>query len=191
MLLMSRKRPQGDLTDQTAQTALCLHLLAALIFLASSARGIFVYSGPDIFDAVSRIAFSLCFPFRVFGGLAVLILWAGRLQGKKHPEQFAAHRLVNHAGETPLLVAVRQDETDDTHGKITCSRISRLGVPKPYGTGKARISKTALNNHIADIQECDGKRRIRLFTVPAKSSLPKLLRWKDEYLQNDFGPAGW
>ena len=186
MLLMFRNGLREIWTDQYQLKLLVLYLLAALIFSIVRPWDL-VYSGPDIFDAVSRIAFSLCFPFLVFGGLAVLILWAGTpSKAKSIQNNLQRIGLVNHAGETPLLVAVRQDETDDAHGKITVLEFLACGVPKSVWEQKSADIETALNVHIADIQESDGKRRIRLFTVPAKSGLPKLLRWKDEYLQNDF-----
>ena len=186
LLLLFQTGLKETWTDQYRLKLLVLYLLAALIFSIVRPWDL-AYSGPDIFDAVSRIAFSLCFPFLVFGGLAVLILWAGTpSRAKSIQNNLQRIGLVNHAGEVPLLVAVRQDETDDAHGKITVLEFLACGVPKSVWEQKSADIETALNVHIADIQECDGKRRIRLFTVPAKSSLPKLLRWKDEYLQNDF-----
>ena len=63
-------------TDQYRLKVLVLYLLTVLLFSIIRPWDL-AYSRPDIFDAVSRIAFSLCFPILVFGGLAVLIIWAG------------------------------------------------------------------------------------------------------------------
>ena len=76
MLLMFRYGLREIWTDQHRLKLLVLYLLAALTFSIVRPWDI-AYSGPDIFDAISRIAFSLCFPILVFGGLAVLIIWAG------------------------------------------------------------------------------------------------------------------
>ncbi len=76
MLLMFRYGLREIWTDQHRLKLLVLYLLAALTFSIVRPWDI-AYSGPDIFDAASRIAFILCFPILVFGGLAVLIIWAG------------------------------------------------------------------------------------------------------------------
>lgn len=76
MLLMFRYGLREIWIDQHRLKLLVLYLLAALTFSIVRPWDI-AYSGPDIFDAASRIAFILCFPILVFGGLAVLIIWAG------------------------------------------------------------------------------------------------------------------
>ena len=119
MLLMFRYGLREIWTDQHRLKLLVLYLLAALTFSIVRPWDI-AYSGPDMFDAISRIAFILCFPILVFGGLAVLIIWAGTpSKAKSIQNNLQRIGLVNHAGEVPLLVAVRQDETDDAHSNIT------------------------------------------------------------------------
>ena len=166
-------------TDQYRLKVLVLYLLTALLFSIIRPWDL-AYSGPDIFDAVSRIAFSLCFPFLVLGGLAVLILWAGTpSKAKSIQNNLQRIGLVNHAGETPLLVAVRTEESDDVGSRMTVLEFLACGVSKSVWEDKRADIETALNIHIADIRESDGKRRIQLYTVPATDELPKLLPWKD------------
>ena len=143
-------------TDQYRLKVLVLYLLTVLLFSIIRPWDL-AYSGPDIFDAVSRIAFSLCFPFLVFGGLAVLILWAGTpSKAKSIQNNLQRIGLVNHAGETPLLVAVRTEESDDMHSRMTVLEFLACGVPKSVWEDKRADIETALNIHIADIRESDG-----------------------------------
>ena len=65
MLLMFRYGLREIWTDQHRLKLLVLYLLAALTFSIVRPWDI-AYSGPDMFDAISRIAFSLCFPILVF-----------------------------------------------------------------------------------------------------------------------------
>lgn len=156
MLLMFRYGLREIWTDQHRLKLLVLYLLAALTFSIVRPWDI-AYSGPDIFDAASRIAFILCFPILVFGGLAVLIMWAGTpSRAKSIQNNLQRIGLVNHAGEVPLLVAVRQDETDDAHSNITVLEFLACGVPKSVWEQKSADIETALNVHVAYIQECDG-----------------------------------
>ena len=128
MLLMFRYGLREIWTDQHRLKLLVLYLLAALTFSIVRPWDI-AYSGPDMFDAISRIAFSLCFPFLVFGGLAVLILWAGTpSKAKSIQNNLQRIGLVNHAGETPLLVAVRTEESDDMHSRMTVLEFLACGV---------------------------------------------------------------
>lgn len=125
-------------TDQYRLKILVLYLLTALLFSIIRPWDL-AYSGPDIFDAVSRIAFSLCFPFLVFGGLAVLILWAGTpSKAKSIQNNLQRIGLVNHAGETPLLVAVRQEESDDVRQSHDRFRVSGMRRSKIRLGGQAR-----------------------------------------------------
>lgn len=173
-------------TDQYRLKILVLYLLTALL-LSIIRPWDLAYSGPDIFDAVSRIAFSLSFPFLVFGGLAMLILWAGTpSRAKSIQNNLQRIGLVNHASETPLLIAVRTEESDDIRSHMTVLEFLACGVPKSVWEDKRADIETALNIHIADIRESDGKRRIQLYTVPATDELPKLLPWKDAYLRDAF-----
>ena len=153
MLLLFQTGLKEIWTDQYRLKVLVLYLLTALLFSIIRPWDL-AYSGPDIFDAASRIAFSLCFPILVFGGLAVLIMWAGTpSRAKSIQNNLQRIGLVNHAGEVPLLVTVRQDETDDAHSKITVLEFLACGVPKSVWEQKSADIETALNVHVAYIQE--------------------------------------
>ncbi len=69
---------------------------------------------------------------------------------------------------------------------MTVLEFLACGVPKSVWEDKRADIETALNLHIADIRESDGKRRIQLYTVPATDELPKLLPWQDAYLRDAF-----
>ena len=65
---------------------------------------------------------------------------------------------------------------------------SRLRCPQiRMGTEKARISKTALNVHGRRyLWSATASAASGCFYRPRQSGPPKLLRWRDEYLQNGF-----
>ena len=189
MLLLFRNGLKEIWTDQYRLKLLVLYLLAALIFSIIRPWDI-AYSGPDMFDAISRIAFSLCFPILVFGGLAVLIMWAGTpSRAKSIQNNLQRIGLVNHAGED-TAAGCRPDRRKRTMHTATASPFSSFSPaasPSPYGNRQARDIETALNVHIADIQ-----RERRQAPHPAvhrsrhQASLPKLLPWKDAYLRDAF-----
>lgn len=185
LLLLFRTGLRTIWTDPHRLKLLVLYLLTALL-LSILRPWDLAYGGPDVFDAICRIACSLCFPFLVLGGLAVLILWTGTpSQAQRIQNNLQRIGLVNHAGETPLLVAVRPENTDGVRS-MTVLEFLACGVPKSVWEDKRADIETALNLHIADICESDGKRRIRLRTVPATAELPKLLPWRDACLQDAF-----
>lgn len=178
-------------TDQYRLKILVLYLLTALL-LSIIRPWDLAYGGPDIFDAVSRIAFSLCFPFLVLGGLAVLILWAGTpSKAKSIQNNLQRIGLVNHAGETPLLVAVRTEESDDIRSHMTVLEFLACGVPKSVWEDKRADIETALNIHIADIRESDGKRRIQRTLFPPLTSCPSCCRGRMPICGMRFPPASW
>ena len=155
MLLMFRYGLREIWTDQHRLKLLVLYLLAALTFSIVPALGTLRTAGRicSMRSAGSRSASasrSLC-----------LAGWQYSSYGLGRPPRRKVSRtpcigLVNHAGEVPLLVAVRQDETDDAHSNITVLEFLACGVPKSVWEQKSADIETALNVHVAYIQECDG-----------------------------------
>lgn len=186
LMLLLQTGLQEIWTDSHRLKMLVGYLGAALLLSILRPWNI-VYSEPHIFDAASRITCSLFFPILVFGGLALLLLWAGTPSGAKRIQNNLQRiGLVNHAGEVPLLVAVQRETSDAARDGMTVLEFLSCGIPLSVWEDKRAAIETALNMHIADIRESDGKRRIQLYTVPAANELPKLLPWRDAYLQDGF-----
>jgi len=59
------------------------------------------------------------------------------------------------------------------------------GIPKSVWETKRELIEAALNLHIVKVTEGKDKRRTLLHTVPARTNLPTVAYWKDEYMNND------
>ena len=89
---------------------------------------------------------------------------------------------VNHAGEAPCLLRKRRGKE---HPHITIWEFDNRGIPLDEWEAKRANIETALDINIVKVEYSRGKRRVLLYTVPARANLPGLLLWKDEYLSPD------
>lgn len=68
---------------------------------------------------------------------------------------------------------------------MTLWEFDPCGIPLGEWEDKRARIETALNVTIAKMEWAEGRKIIRVYTVPAKSDFPALLPWKDEYLSPD------
>jgi len=90
--------------------------------------------------------------------------------------------LMNHAGETPILLAAKKDKQNP---RVMVMEFAANGIPKSVWETKRDMIEAVLNLHVVRVDEGKDKRRILLHTVSAKSHLPQTIYWKDDYLNND------
>ena len=90
--------------------------------------------------------------------------------------------LRNDAGESPYLLTKYKYRKNSN---ITIMEFEANGLARESWERKQSSLETVLNLNIVKVVEGKSKRRILLHTVPARSSLPSRLQWKDEYLSNE------
>ena len=136
-----------------------------------------------MFSPVLGAAVDLLIPLYAVGGLlALLVLMGTPWGGRTAREGLQKAGLVNHAGETPILVSKRQD---GEHSRLTVWEFDPCGIPLNEWEDKRARVETALNITIAKMAWGEGRKIIRVYAVPAESDFPALLRWKDKYLSPD------
>ena len=136
-----------------------------------------------LFSPVLRATINLLIPlYAVSGLLALLVLMGTPWGGRAAKEGLQKAGLVNHAGETPVLVAKRQD-TDTP--RLTIWEFDPCGIPLNEWEDKRARVETALNITIAKMAWGEGRKIIRVYAVPAENDFPALLRWTDEYFSLD------
>ncbi len=90
--------------------------------------------------------------------------------------------LRNDAGESPYLLT-KYKYLKNT--KITVMEFEANGLAREAWERKLLSLEKVLNLNIVKVVDGKCKRRILMHTVPARSSLPSRLQWKDEYLSNE------
>lgn len=136
-----------------------------------------------MFSPVLGAAVDLLIPLYAVGGLlALLVLMGTPWGGRTAREGLQKAGLVNHAGETPILVSKRQD---GEHSRLTVWEFDPCGIPLNEWEDKRARVETALNITIAKMAWGEGRKIIQVYAVPAESDFPALLRWKDKYLSPD------
>ena len=154
---------------------------AAIVFWIIR-NNIFNFETKDIFSAMTKGLFNLAFPVWCIFGMVYLIVMLGTPFGsKKINDNLLRIGLVNHAGETPLLVRKSKDEE---HSNTLILEFEANGIPpSEFEKQQAKI-ETALNIHIAKITQGTNKQRIVLHTVSGNRDLPKILNWQDDFLSD-------
>ena len=132
---------------------------------------------------VKRIGFENLFRVgSVAGFVGMIMLYGMPFGGKSVHDNLQRIGFVNHAGETPLLVATRKDK-DNPHVEIL--EFEANGIPLTEWESKRAKIEAALNIHAVKIKEGATKRRILLYTVPAHRRFSQMLYWRENYLIND------
>lgn len=136
-----------------------------------------------MFSPVLEAAINLLIPLYAAGGLLALLVLLGTPWGSRAAkESLQKVGLVNHAGETPILISKGQDKDNS---RLTVWEFDPCGIPLNEWEDKRARVETALNITIAKMAWGDGRKIIRVYAVPAECDFPALLRWEDEYLSSD------
>ena len=133
-----------------------------------------------MFSPALEAAINLLIP--VGGLLAFLALLGTPWGSKAAKEGLQKVGLVNHAGETPALIAKRQDRDNP---RLTVWEFDPCGIPLGEWEDKRARIETALDITIAKMTWAEGRKLIRVYAVPAKNDFPALIPWKDNYLPTE------
>lgn len=182
-LLQRMKRGLEAVRDTPYKRALLAAYLVGAVLVWLFRAYLFGLDTYGMFSPVLEGVINLLLPLYAVGGLlAVLVLLGTPWGGKAAKEGLQKVGLVNHAGEAPVLIAKRQD-TDNP--RLTVWEFDPCGIPLGEWEDKRPRIETALNITIAKMTWAEGRKIIRVYTVPAKSDFPALLPWKDRYLSPD------
>ena len=136
----------------------------------------------EFFKELYRLSFRFVYIVTVIvgGSMFLVLLGTPAGAGKIHDDLWRIG-LINHAGETPLLIRKYTEKNE------TIMEFEPCGIPlKEWQDKKERI-ETALNIHILKIVHGKNRKRILLYTVSGEHDLPDILHWKDDELsKKDF-----
>ena len=138
------------------------------------------YDASDIGMTINNIGFRMMFPFLSIGGFIVLIVFLGTPKGaKKINQSLNIVGLVNHAGQSPLLLKSYKE-----YG-ITIMEFDPNGIPLSDWEDKKEDIETALNMHVENIQYGKSRDKIVLQAISGNENLPDVVHWKDKFLSDE------
>lgn len=161
-------------------TWLAVTLYIALAIIIKYKLDTWTYDASDIGMTVNNIGFRLMFPFWAIGGFIVLIVFLGTPKGaKKINQSLNIVGLVNHAGQSPLLLKRYKE-----YG-ITIMEFDPNGIPLSAWEDKKEDIETALNMHIQKIGYGKSRDKIVLQAISGNENLPDVVYWKDKFLSGE------
>ena len=138
------------------------------------------YDTSSIGITINNIGFRMMFPFLSIGGFIVLIVFLGTPKGaKKINQSLNIVGLVNHAGQSPLLIKKYKE-----YG-TTIMEFDPNGIPLSDWEDKKEDIETALNMHVENIQYGKSRDKIVLQAISGNENLPELVHWKDKFLSDE------
>ena len=169
-------------TDWKKAVVLAIYIFAAVVLWCVSGDFITLPESDFISPAFLAVV-PLLIPCCCVGGLFLLVIAMGTPMGVGAADSgFRRIGLMNHAGETPTLLTTHKDKQNP---QVTVMEFEANGIPRKEWEDKQGKIESALNLHIVKVAEGKDKRRILLYTVPAKTNLPAVIYWQDNYLSND------
>ena len=169
-------------TDWKKAVVLAVYIFTAVVLWRMSGDFIALPES-DLISPAFHAILPLIVPACCVGGLFLLVIVMGTPHGVGSADSgFRRIGLMNHAGETPTLLTTHKDKQNP---HVTVMEFEANGIPKSVWETKRDLIEAALNLHIVKVTEGKDKRRILLYTVPAKTSLPTVVCWQDSYLSND------
>lgn len=173
----------GILTAWLKAAVAGLYILLVILFWNFKEKFIYI-NDVDIFGAANKITIELVFPFIFIGLFVVLIVFLGTPFGAKEiNEGLLRTGLINHAGETPLLIKKSFDKTT----KETILEFESNGIPLCDWENNKESIEAILNVNVIELMQGKKRKRIILKTVSGDIQIPWAIIWKDAYLSHkDF-----
>lgn len=121
----------------------------------------------------------------ILGLVAFIISRGTPHHARKIENNLARIGFTNAAGEVPILLQSYWHRTESGR-TVQVLEFLACGLAKSVWENKQVEIAAALNVQVAKIEECDGKRRIRLYVVPADNGLPDRLDWHDDLMNHEY-----
>ena len=143
----------GILTAWLKAAVAGLYILLVILFWNFKEKFIYI-NDVDIFGAANKITIELVFPFIFIGLFVVLIVFLGTPFGAKEiNEGLLRTGLINHVGETPLLIKKSFDKTT----KETILEFESNGIPLCDWENNKESIEAILNVNVIELMQ--GKKR--------------------------------
>ncbi len=160
-----------------------LYILGAVLIWRNQERIFLPSEDMEYLSPVAAFVLQNSFKTYLFlGGSALTMLIFTPLDKKFTQEKLKSIGLCNHAGTVPQ--PKRKHKSKD-NPRITIREFTTEGIPLKVWEDMQAAIETVLNITIVKMEHGDGKSRILLHTVPARSDLPKAIDWNDKYLSKE------
>lgn len=177
---LSKPNPISDIPFKMYFTI--LYVIGALMLLIQIVFSCAINNEIALSVFLHQILFSITKSYLLYGGVILGIIWLLPLCCILAHFRMRSVGMVNRVDLVPRLVG-RQRCTENT--KITILEFTTEGIPKETWEEKQAAIETALNITITKIKYSSGKRHILLYAVSAKSDIPDVVCWKEQYLSRD------
>ena len=118
-------------------------------------------------------------PVLVIMNIVLIYLVGCPFGGYKVRSNLKKAGLLNHDGETPMLIFRNKEEKNE---KIVHYLFDSNNIPlSRFNDSKDKI-EAALNVVIGDMIEKNGKKYIEIIAVPAEGAIPDFVEWNDKLL---------
>lgn len=165
--------------------ALAVYMLVATLLLIGTQTFGFDIVTINLPTDVTFPMFVVIFYLYVFVCLFLFFLVIGTPPGsRKIANNLRRSGVKNHEGESANPLSIRKDKDNP---RIIIMELDANSIPISEFENKRSNIEAALNVNVVKITEGKNKRRILLYVVPTKYSLPKILYWRKIYLsQKNF-----
>ena len=116
------------------------------------------------------------------GGIFITILIFIPLDKKNIQDQLRTIGFANHADMVPEL---KRKYKDKQNPRISIWEFTARGIPLKEWQDKQAAIETVLDINIVRMKNGSGKSRVLLYTVPARTDLPKIINWNPKFLSNE------
>lgn len=125
------------------------------------------------------ISFLEIIPILVIMNIVLIYLVGCPFGGYKVRSNLKKSGLLNHDGETPVLIVKNKDEKNE---RITHYLFDSNNIPLSTFNDRKPEIETALNVVLGDMIEKNGKKYIEIIAVQAEGAIPDYIEWNEEML---------
>ena len=136
-----------------------------------------------LFSELKRSLVAILLP--LYGGtglFAIIVAFGTPFGSTAMSNDLRRAGLINHARETPLLVARYRSKNNP---RVTILEFEACGIPRSEWENKQIKIEAALNLNVAKITDGKNRRRILLHTVKSDCGLPEVIHWKKANLKHE------
>ena len=160
-----------------------LGYLVTVILAYTFKEDVFIPEDADLLVPLYRMILPITVTLISIVGLFYLIvLFGSTFGGGRFNAGIQRTGLKNYAGESPRLLSKRQDKENP---RVTVMEFTSEGIPVSVWEDKWGYLESALDVNIVKIIQGKSKKRILLYTVPARTALSERVDWKREYLTQE------
>lgn len=159
------------------------YVLASVLICLYYPQQIHISQSIDPFDCILSSIYARLLPFLCLLGLLGLLYCLGRPRQASFVQNALQRAgVVNHAGESPVLLSRRHDPKNIA---ITILELFAPGITFDQWENSRPSIESALNCYVMKITPGRKNNRVLLYYVPGSTEFPTMLPWKPNYLQTE------